>query len=91
MDCSLPGSSVREILQIKTLEWVAMPSSRGSSCPRDQTQVSHIADVFFTLWAIRDTLDSIIYVQIVQGLQRETMTQGSLRKHNSKSFGKGNI
>ena len=28
MDCSLPGSSVREILQARLLEWVAMPSSR---------------------------------------------------------------
>ena len=35
MDCSLPGSSVHEILQARTLEWVAMPSSRGSSQPRD--------------------------------------------------------
>ena len=31
MDCSLPGSSVHGILQARTLEWVAMPSSRGSS------------------------------------------------------------
>ena len=30
------------ILQARILEWVAMPSSRGSSQPRDQTQVSHI-------------------------------------------------
>ena len=33
--CSLPGSSVRRILQARILEWVAMPSSRGSSPPRD--------------------------------------------------------
>ena len=33
MDCSLPGSSVHEILQARTLEWIAMPSSRGSSLP----------------------------------------------------------
>ena len=32
MDCSLPGSSVHGILQARILEWVAMPSSRGSSC-----------------------------------------------------------
>ena len=32
------------ILQARILEWVAMPSSRGSSQPRDQTQVSHTAD-----------------------------------------------
>ena len=35
MDCSLPDSSLRGILQTKILEWVAMPSSRGSSWPRD--------------------------------------------------------
>ena len=36
-DCSLPGSSVHGILQTRILEWAAMPSSRGSSQPRDQT------------------------------------------------------
>ena len=40
MDCSLPGSSVHGILQARILEWVAMSSSRRSSWPRDQTQVS---------------------------------------------------
>ena len=35
MDCSPPGSSVRGILQERILEWVTMPSSRGSSWPRD--------------------------------------------------------
>ena len=34
---SLPGSSVHGILQARILEWVAMPSSRGSSQPRDRT------------------------------------------------------
>ena len=33
--CSLPGSSVHGILQARILEWVATPSSRGSSGPRD--------------------------------------------------------
>ena len=33
------------------MEWVAFPFSRGSSQPRDQTQVSHIAGGFFTSWA----------------------------------------
>ena len=36
-------SSVHGILQARILEWVAMPSSRGSSQPRDQTQVSYVA------------------------------------------------
>ena len=35
MDGSPPGSSVHGILQARTLEWAAMPSSRGSSLPRD--------------------------------------------------------
>ena len=46
-----PGSSVLRILQGRTLEWVAIPFSRGSSRPRDQTQVSHIAGRFHTFWA----------------------------------------
>ena len=54
MDCSPPGSSVHGILQARTLEWVAMPFSRGSSQPRDQTHVSCISWItgrFFTHWA----------------------------------------
>ena len=48
MDCSPPGSSVHGILQARILEWVAFPFSRGSSQPRDETQVSCIAGGFFT-------------------------------------------
>ena len=48
MDCSLPGSSVHGILQERILEWVAMPSSRGSSRPRDRTRVFCLAGGFFT-------------------------------------------
>ena len=44
IDCP-PGPSVHGILQARVLEWVAMPFSR------DQTQVSHIAGGFFTVWA----------------------------------------
>ena len=42
------------MLQAKIPEWVAVPFSRGSSPPRDQTQVCHIAGRFFTFWAIRE-------------------------------------
>ena len=42
MQCSPPGPSVCGILQARRLEWVARPSSRGSSQPRDQTRVSCI-------------------------------------------------
>ena len=48
MDCSLPGSSVHGILQARVLEWVAMPSSRGSSQSIDQTWVSCVAGRCFT-------------------------------------------
>ena len=40
MDYSLSGSSVHGILQVRILEWVVMPSSRGSSQPRDRTHTS---------------------------------------------------
>ena len=43
MDYNLPGSSVHGILQASILEWVATLSSRGSSRPRDQTQVSYVS------------------------------------------------
>ena len=52
-DCSPPGSSVDGFLQARILEWVAMPFSRGSSQPRDQTQISHVAGGFLTVWATR--------------------------------------
>ena len=41
------------IIQAKILEWVAFPFSRGSSQPRDLTQISHIAGGLFTSWATR--------------------------------------
>ena len=54
MDCSLPSSNVHGILPARALEWVAFPFSRGSSQPRDQTQVSCMADRFFSIWATRE-------------------------------------
>ena len=49
VDCSLLGLSVHGILQARTLEWVAVPFSRGSSRLRDQTWVSCTAGRFFTI------------------------------------------
>ena len=43
VDCSPSSSSVHGILQARILEWVAISFTRGSSQPRDQTQVSRIA------------------------------------------------
>ena len=55
MDCRPPGSSVHGVLQAGILECAANPFSRGVfSWPRDQTQVSHIAGSFFTIWATRE-------------------------------------
>ena len=54
MDCSLSGSSVRGIFQARVLEWIAISFSRGSSRPRNQTQISSIAGRHFTVWATRE-------------------------------------
>ena len=43
MDCSPPGSSAHVIFQVKILECIAMPSSRGSSQPRYQTHISYVS------------------------------------------------
>ena len=48
LDCSPPGSNVHGISQARTLEWIAMPSSRGSSWLRDWTPVSCTVGRFFT-------------------------------------------
>ena len=47
MDYSAPGSSVHGISQARTVEWVVISFSRGSSQPRDQNCVSFIAGRFF--------------------------------------------
>ena len=62
MDCSLPNSSIHGDSPGKnTLEWVAMPSSRGSSQPRDWTQVSCIAGGCSTIWATREDCYKITF------------------------------
>ena len=56
MDCSLPGSSVHGIFLGRILEWVAMPSSRRSSLPRDRTCISCVSCItsgFFTTEPLR--------------------------------------
>ena len=54
MDCTPLFSSVHGVVQERILEWVAIPFSRGSSWPRDRTQVSSIAGRFFIIWATRE-------------------------------------
>ena len=65
LDCSLPGSSVHGIFQVRVLKWVAMPSSRGSSWPKNRTLVSCVsctAGGFFTCWAIREALLTLLFL-----------------------------
>ena len=56
--CDCMYYTVHGILQARILEWVVFPFSRGSSKPRDRTQVSCIADSFFTSWATREAQQS---------------------------------
>ena len=73
LDCSLPGSSVSGILQARILEWLAIPSSRGSSQPRDRTHVSSVSCIgrwifFFTMVPHRKPSEirlNIVYLNIV--------------------------
>ena len=59
--CSPPGSSVHGIFQARVLEWVVISFSRGSSQPRDWTQVSRTAGRRFTVWATREAHNSHYY------------------------------
>ena len=52
MDCSLPNSSAHGILQARTLEWVAMPSSRGSSQPVVEPRALALQTDFFFLLSV---------------------------------------
>ena len=71
------------ILQVRILEWVAMPFSRGSSQPRDRTQVSQIAGGFSTVrvtiphvnWIVEFFIVKmfIISIQVFSDKGRETM------------------
>ena len=56
LDCSLPGSSVHGVFQARQLEWAAISFSRGSSQPRDWTQVSRLEGRCFIIWATRESL-----------------------------------
>ena len=66
MGCSPPGSSIHGILQARILEWVAIPFFRGSSQPRDWTQVSCTAGRFFTDWATSEFPERV-YITVYRG------------------------
>ena len=85
MDCSLPGSSVHEILQARILEWVVIPSSRGSSRPRDQSHVSYVSCI--GRWVLHHWchLGSHMETQETQvrSLGREDPLEEGLETHSS--------
>ena len=60
------GYIVHGLLQARILEWVAFPFSRGSSQPRDRTQVSLIASGFFTCWASREAVNLYFSIKVCQ-------------------------
>ena len=68
--CSPAGSSVHGILQARILEWVAMPFSRGSSPPRDQTRASCVAGRFFTIWATMEA-PNFLFLGFISWTQAE--------------------
>ena len=79
IDCSPPGSSVHEILQAGILGCVAIPFSRGSSWPRDQTWVFCIASrFFFTIWTTREVL--IVLVGILPQVSRLKVMKGGIQQ-----------
>ena len=53
----MAGSAIHGIFQARILEWAAMAFSRGSSQPRDRTQVSGIAGGFFISWATKKNIE----------------------------------
>ena len=69
--CNPTDYTVHRIPQARILEWGAVHFSRGSSQPRDQTQVSRIAGRFFTSWATREGkhLDTLQFRSVAQSCQ----------------------
>ena len=78
VDYSLPGTSIRGILQARILEWVAISFSRGSSQPRDRTRVSCNAGRHFTLWATKEAHPVLCNAKNVPSwVQARSQQQGS--------------
>ena len=75
MGSSPTDSSVHGILQAKIMEWVAILFPKGSSQPRDQTQVSCIAGRFFTIWVIRENYLGISNLGILRCCLRDRIAE----------------
>ena len=72
MDCSLPGSSVHGIVWARILESVAISFSRGSSRPRNRTQISCITGRWFTNWAMREAQNRYAGTPVYETAGRST-------------------
>ena len=64
-DCRPPGCSVHGILQTRILEWTAMPSSRGSSWPRDGTRVSSVSCIAGGFFPLSHQISPYIMIRIL--------------------------
>ena len=89
MYCSPPGPCVHGILQAKILEWIAVPFSRGSSQPRDQTRVSYIAGRFFTAEPLVKIKIAFVYRKIFKSNKLKRKTFVKVGKKNAAGFGPG--
>ena len=97
MDSSLPGSFVHEILQARILEWVAVPSSRESSWPKDRTHIAYVsltAGRFFTaellgkprLYLYVDMNKEKVMERYTPGFIREIVVEGCGQKLNTIQY-----
>ena len=84
MDSRPPGSSLHGILQARILDWVAIPFSRRSSWPRNQTWVSCIIGRFFTVWATGEA-QTILYCTLNNFVKRVEIVLYAFC-HNKKRF-----
>ena len=89
LDCRPPGSSVLGILQARVLEWVAMPSFKESSQPRDQNQVPCIADGFFTVWVTRDCVIGSGFEKPLKTIKTTWKHKMMLKSLNCRGFSSG--
>ena len=79
MDCNPPGSSVHGILQARILEWVAMPSSRGSSQPKDRIHISSVTCIGRQVLHQGATWE-VLPCPVLSGKPSDTFTEDSTKK-----------
>ena len=83
--CAIPWTAAHQALlsvgtlQARILEWVAMPSSRGSSQPGDWTQVSCIEGGFLTVWVTREA-HNLFYILLQIKLNLVHITKQNLQE-----------